>query len=122
MLNGDLAAATRDLRIATAINPHRGRYWMELARADRFTGDVTEEGEALREAVRQNPADTNIAWDAAIMLLARGETAAAAQEFEIAAQQDQSRARSAERMLRQSPGDGASAVPSEPQRPVVAGR
>jgi tetratricopeptide (TPR) repeat protein len=93
LMGGDAAPdAIGEFRTATELNPHRGRYWIELARALRSQGDLSGEGTALHEAIRQDPANVNLADDAAAFFLARGDIDDAIREFRLVIEHDEKKA------------------------------
>jgi Flp pilus assembly protein TadD len=79
-------------RKATELNPHRGRYWIELARALRLRDDFIGEGVALHQATHHDPTNVSLAEDAAAFFLARGETADAIREYRLVIDHDPKKA------------------------------
>jgi tetratricopeptide (TPR) repeat protein len=81
-----------NLRTAATLNPHRGRYWIELARALRLQEDLIGEGAAIREAIQHDPTNVTLAEDAAAFFLARDETADAIREYRLVIEHDPKKA------------------------------
>ncbi len=77
-------------RAAVALNPHRARYWFELAAAYQLLGDTNGQADALQHAIFADPKTPDVAWQAGNFFLVQGETAKALQEFRIVLESDQS--------------------------------
>jgi tetratricopeptide (TPR) repeat protein len=75
-------------RAAVALNPHRSRYWFELANAYQLAGDTPGQADALEHAILVDPKTPDVAWQAANFFLVQGETEKALQEFRIVLQSD----------------------------------
>jgi cytochrome c-type biogenesis protein CcmH/NrfG len=86
------AGAVSNLHAAVKLNPHRGRYWLELARALRLQDDFIGEGTALRQAIQHDPTNVLLAEDAAAFFLARDETADAIREYRLFIEHDAKKA------------------------------
>jgi tetratricopeptide (TPR) repeat protein len=92
LVDHNMEAAAWNFRAATEIDPHRGRYWIELADALRALQDTSGEGAALRQAVRHDPTNPDVALRAANAFLLRGEKAEAVREFRVAMDYDPNQA------------------------------
>lgn len=73
MLQQDHAAAIPHYRRATRLNPHEGRYWLDLAAAYQVAGDSAALRDAVRRALQANPKTPEIQWIAANLLLLDGD-------------------------------------------------
>lgn len=89
-LSGDNTAAAWNFRAATQLNPRNSRYWMELARAAHFLGDVQSEHSALQHVVQYDPTNSDIALEAANFFLSNGSVADAVREYRVALDYDAS--------------------------------
>lgn len=77
-------------RSAISLNPHRARYWFELAAAYQLSGDTNAQADALRHATLVDPKTPDVAWQAANFYLVQGETENALKEFRIVLENDPS--------------------------------
>ena len=69
-------SAVQFYETAVALNPHRSRYWLDLADASHFAGDETRQQFALERAAAANPHSPDVAWQVANLFSAqnhRGE-------------------------------------------------
>ncbi len=69
----DAAAAVRQYEAAVALNPYMARYWLDLANACQFTGDVARQRQALDGAMEADPNTPEVAWEAANFYLLQGD-------------------------------------------------
>jgi tetratricopeptide (TPR) repeat protein len=76
------------LESATALNPYRARYWIDLAIARESLGDTASEKQALQHALSADPRTPDIAWEAANLYLAQGSADDAMREYGIVLQND----------------------------------
>ena len=90
-------AALPWLQSATALNPNRARYWLDLAIAQQSVGDVDAEKSALQHALVAGPRTPDIAWQAANLYLAQGSAEDAMKEFRVVMENDSYLAASAAR-------------------------
>ena len=81
-------AAVQSYIAAVALNPHKARYWLDLAAAYQLLGDTDQQKDALEHAVKADPTTPNLAWEAANLYLVRGETDKALQEFRVVIEND----------------------------------
>jgi tetratricopeptide (TPR) repeat protein len=106
-------------RAAVALNPHRARYWFELAGAYQMMGDTQGQADALDRAVLADPRTPDVAWQAANFSLVQGDTDKALQEFRVVLENDPSFAPAALQLCwRVSPDIDtilSKAMPSDPQ-------
>ncbi len=113
----DLVASA--YRAAIALNPHRARYWFELAGAYQLMGDTQGQADALDHAILADPRTPDVAWQAANFSLVQGDNDRALQEFRVVLENDPSFAPSALQLCwRVNPDIDtilAKAMPSDPQ-------
>jgi tetratricopeptide (TPR) repeat protein len=74
----DDESAIVNLRKAVALNPNRGRYWLDLAlvyqaRVNNATGNIEKENEAVQSALNAEPGNPEIAAEAGESFLAAGQ-------------------------------------------------
>lgn len=105
-------------RAAVALNPHRARYWFELAGAYQLMGDTQAQADALDHAILADPKTPDVAWQAANFSLVQGENDRALQEFRVVLENDPSFAPAALqlcwRVIPEIDTILAKAMPSEP--------
>jgi cytochrome c-type biogenesis protein CcmH/NrfG len=75
-------------RAAVALNPHRARYWFELAGAYQLMSDTQGQADALNRAVLADPKTPDVAWQAANFSLVQGDNDRALQEFRVVLEND----------------------------------
>jgi hypothetical protein len=75
--------AVQSYRAAVALNPHKARYWFDLAAVYQFLGDTAGQKDALEHAIVADPATPDVAWEAANLYLVQGETDKALREFRV---------------------------------------
>ena len=73
---------------ATALNPQKARYWLELSRVYQRLVNVDQQKDALQHAIAADPSTPDVAWDAANFYWARGETDQALREFRVVLESD----------------------------------
>jgi tetratricopeptide (TPR) repeat protein len=73
---------------ATALNPHNAGYWLELSRTYRRLANRDQQKDALQRAIAADPSTPDVAWDAANLYWALGETDKALQEFRVVLEND----------------------------------
>ena|SRR5579864_790044 len=76
------------LQSAAKLNPHAGRYWIDLALAQQSIGDLDSEKRSLENALAVDPRTPELAWDAANLYLAQGATEDAMKQFHVVLQND----------------------------------
>jgi hypothetical protein len=81
-------AAISRYRQAVSLNPHVARYWLNLASAFQVTGAQDEQRKALEHAIDADPTTPDVAWEAAVFFVVRGEREAALREFRAVMQTD----------------------------------
>lgn len=116
------AGAASTFRVAAELNPHRGRYWLELARALRLQDDFIGEGVALRQAIQHDPANVLLAEDAAAFFLARNETADAIREYRLVMEHDPKKKPAIYNALWNHTHDAAWLFEKADLKPAVGGR
>lgn len=84
------SAAADEYQASAEINPHKARYWFDLAKMDQLQGDVQGQRTAIEQAIHANPTTPYVAWEAANFYLVHGEIGGALQEFRLAMQGDPS--------------------------------
>jgi len=83
---------------AVYLNPHRARYWFELASAYEQLGDTNAQADALEKAIVADPKTPDVAWRAANFHLVQGQTEKALKEFRTVLENDQTLAYAALQM------------------------
>jgi len=86
----DPASAVGYYKAAVQINPHSGRYWLDLAGAYQILGDTPHQTDALEHAIRVDPKTPDVAWEAANHYLVQGENEKALREFSVVIANDTS--------------------------------
>jgi hypothetical protein len=79
----DQAAALAQYQQAVRWNPHDSRSWIGLADIYGASGDAAHQSAAIDEAIAHAPTSPEVAWVAANLNVAQGETARALREFHI---------------------------------------
>jgi|SRR5579864_1370561 len=87
-LGGSPQVAIPWLQSALELNPHNGRYWIDLAVAQQSVGDIAAEQRSLQQALTVDPKTPNIAWNAANLYLAQGLTSNALQQLHTVLEND----------------------------------
>lgn len=82
--------AARFFSSAVALDPHRARYWFDLATAYQLLADRTHQQHALQQAIFADPFTPDVAWEAANLFWVEGNTNKALQEFRIVLENDPS--------------------------------
>lgn len=82
------ATATPWLESATRLNFHSAKQWIALAVAKQLLGDPAGEQAAIDHALTVDPHTPDIAWQAANLLLAQGQTDAAMKQFRTVLEND----------------------------------
>ena len=77
-------------RAAVWLNPHRSRYWLELAAAYQLLGDDAAQADALKHAIAADPRTPDVAWRAGNFFLVQGDTQSALREFHTVLENDPS--------------------------------
>jgi tetratricopeptide (TPR) repeat protein len=77
----DVTSALAAYESAVRLNPYDANLWLGLASVQQVLGNPVEQEKALERAIVANPRSTNVAWEAANLYLARGETDKAFREF-----------------------------------------
>ncbi len=80
--------AVQSLESASALNPHNAGYWLELSRTYRRLASTDREQDALQHALDTDPSNPDVAWDAANLYWARGESNRALREFRVVLEND----------------------------------
>ena len=88
LLNHSPEEAANALRMATSLNPHKARYWLELASARQAEGDQSAQTLALQHALQVEPRTPTVAWDAGNLYMVMGDSEKAFQEFRIVLRDD----------------------------------
>lgn len=86
--SGDIDPAVAQYRIATSLNPHGSRYWLDFAAAALVAGQPAEQQAALQHALATNPTNPEVAWDAANFYLVQGDSGPALPLLRIVLQFD----------------------------------
>jgi tetratricopeptide (TPR) repeat protein len=80
--------AERFFKSATALNPYKANYWLELSRTYRRLANSNQQEDALQHAIAADPSTPDVAWDAANFYWALGETDRALGEFRVVLEND----------------------------------
>jgi tetratricopeptide (TPR) repeat protein len=75
------AGALRNYRIATGMNPYSATSWLGLAQSQLILGDLRASLQATKNAVDVDPTTPSVAWEAANLFIANGQTNAALREI-----------------------------------------
>ena len=81
-------SALQFFKSATALNPHNAGYWLELSRAYQRLANSDGQKDALQHAIAADPSTPDVAWDAANLYWALGQTDKALQEFRVVLEND----------------------------------
>lgn len=76
------------LESATSLNPNGAKYWLNLAVDQQLIGNTDAEQKAIAYALAVDPHTPQIAWQAANLLLAMGNTDAAMKQFHTVLEND----------------------------------
>jgi hypothetical protein len=76
------------LRAAIQLNPHQARYWFDLGAAYQLLGDSDRQRDALEHALKVEPTDPHVAWEAANFFLVQGDIDRALREFRVVIEND----------------------------------
>ena len=79
----DETAAMAQYQLAVRFNPYDSRYWLGLADIYQALGDATSQSRAIERAIAVDPTTPDLAWEAANLYLAQGETEKAMHEFHV---------------------------------------
>jgi tetratricopeptide (TPR) repeat protein len=79
----DVDAAISRFQTAAALNPYSGRNWLDLATAESVAGRPQEQMKAIRRALEAAPHDSPIAWEAAVIMVAGGQTDEALRQLRV---------------------------------------
>ncbi len=93
------------LKSAVALNPHRSDYWFGLANGNQLVGNRSGQEVAMERAIRDDPSTPDVAWEAANLYLANGETDKALMEFRVLMANDPSRVPDALNLIWQTKPD-----------------
>lgn len=81
-------AAVQSYRAAVGLNPHRARYWFDLAGAYQWLGDTNAQKAALERGLLADPTTPDLAWEAGNFYLVQEENDKALQEFRVVMESD----------------------------------
>ncbi len=113
------ADAVSNLEAAVALNPHAGRYWLDLAAAYHVAGDVPRQRFALERAVQAEPTAPDVAWEAANFYLVQDDLKRALSLFRVVMANDPEQLNAALGLCWRATGDVntmlAEAVPAQPE-------
>lgn len=71
-VGSDPAGAIRHYQSAVELNPYNARYWLDLASAQQVMEDSTGQQRSLENAIRANPNNPDVAWEAGNFFLVQG--------------------------------------------------
>ncbi|HWZ45686.1 MAG TPA: carbohydrate binding domain-containing protein [Candidatus Saccharimonadales bacterium] len=69
---------------AVALDPHSARYWLDLAEAAGAAGRQAEQAMAADRAIQVDPKTPSVAWEAANLFMAMGNSGAAQEQLKTA--------------------------------------
>jgi tetratricopeptide (TPR) repeat protein len=87
-LGRDPASAFEAYKKAVQFNPHKAKYWLDLANTYQVMGDEQGQKDAIEQAVRMDPTTPVVAWQAANLYLVQGETEKALRAFHVVLEGD----------------------------------
>jgi len=73
LVSQDPTEAVRELEAAVALNPHLARYWLDLATAYQQLGELDLHRAAIEHALKTEPSNPNVAWEAANFYLVHND-------------------------------------------------
>jgi hypothetical protein len=76
-------SAVKALQHATFLNPHKARYWLELASAYQVSGNQDAQLAAMERGTAADPRTPSVAWDAGNLYMVMGDTEKALHEFKL---------------------------------------
>src|SRR3954469_1022972 len=74
-------SALGPLKLAASLNPHKARYWLELAAAYQARGDQNLQTVSIEKALQVDPKTPDVAWDAGNLYMVMGDTDKALRQF-----------------------------------------
>jgi tetratricopeptide (TPR) repeat protein len=80
--------AARFYKSAAALNPHEAIYWLDLSAAYHLLGNANLQKDALEHALAADPRTPEVAWQAANLYWAQGETPKALRQFRVILEND----------------------------------
>ena len=86
----DPGSAVGYYKAAVQIDPHSGRYWLDLAGAYQILGNTPHQTDALEHAIQVDPKTPDVAWEAANHYLVQGDNEKALREFSVVIANDTS--------------------------------
>ena len=114
----DPAEAVPKLEAAVSLNPHVARYWLDLAAAYQVLGNINQYTSAIEHALKTEPSDPNIAWEAANFYLIHNDLDQSLPLFRTVIANDPKQTSSALKLCWHATQDVdqmlATALPSEP--------
>ena len=84
----DPTRAVSSLEAAVRLNPHVARYWLDLASGYQVSGQTERQRSALEHALRAEPTDPKVAWQAANFYLVQDDLGHALPLFGIVMNND----------------------------------
>jgi tetratricopeptide (TPR) repeat protein len=84
----DPTHAVLRLRAAVRLNPYVAQYWLDLASGYHVSGEVHRERSALEHALRAEPTDPSVAWQAANFYLVQSDLTHALPLFRVVMNND----------------------------------
>jgi tetratricopeptide (TPR) repeat protein len=84
----DPTHAVERLGTAVRLNPYVAQYWLDLASGYHVSGEVQRQRSALEHALRAEPTDPNVAWQAANFYLLQDDLAHALPLFRVVMNND----------------------------------
>jgi len=81
--SGSSEQAVKLLDAATALNPHKSEYWLDLAKVEQSIGRAAESRRHLADAIANDPNSTTVAWQAGSFFWSQNEPIDALNEFRV---------------------------------------
>lgn len=88
----NLPLARDHFRRATYLNPHDADYWLDLAKVERTLDNSSGAAADVQQALRAEPKNPNVAWEAANSFLVQDDKKKALEEFRVVMQGSPNRA------------------------------
>jgi hypothetical protein len=87
-INSDPQSSLGLLRSAVQLNPHRARYWLDLAATYSTLDDSSGQRASIDHALEVEPTDPHVAWEAANFYAVQGDVDRALREFRVVIEND----------------------------------
>jgi len=94
-VSADMPVAIQSFRSALSLNPYAASTWLDLSAAYLAIGDLAQQGQALEQALKAEPTDPEVEWEAGNLYIVRGDTDRALRLFQHLIAADSSHAAAA---------------------------